>query len=410
MKTRTSTQKKKQHQKKRPLFIIIGITLLGLSLALYSFYFSSDENDRDKAIVVKTDSLQAELAKCDEQATQYNWEISKRRSCLQFIKQQCEVLKANYALTEKKTVADQDLGRRLPVLKPSEDPFYPLDCVRQWFLSEPELFESNPKSFSEFPFFYEHSPQYFAHKDKEGNLQFPEKYEIEKKYSQRDQELLKKTLQAAYKYADVNVAIRDGYVPQPGFDKSMGIHFQKLSLYDGTIDIDQPEFLTYIKSRWNNSYVLAQVGYIHIKQNNFKKYHHALFKTYEAKGHNHFLACFYVDEYDWFKQISMTNNEPIKEDEALNMFVGFKDEWILMPFADAMTFYNGEKEWMHESPYKIGCFDSIWMIHVAVNLYNENGLFTDKFPLIDTMTQTGEIYSFFGKKFDIRDYELPISQ
>ncbi|MEW6324058.1 MAG: hypothetical protein AB1515_01580, partial [Nitrospirota bacterium] len=44
---------------------------------------------------------------------------------------------------------------------------------------------------------------------------------------------------------------------------------------------------------------------------------------------------------------------------------------------------------------------------LAINLCNEEGLFADTFSLIDTMSTTGEIYSFFGKKFNLSDYELP---
>jgi hypothetical protein len=47
------------------------------------------------------------------------------------------------------------------------------------------------------------------------------------------------------------------------------------------------------------------------------------------------------------------------------------------------------------------------MMHVAINLYNEKGLFADGFPLLNNMSKSGEIYSFFGRKFDLNDYELP---
>jgi hypothetical protein len=156
-------------------------------------------------------------------------------------------------------IAAQDLGLRLPVLEQTLDPAYPIDCYPQWWLTEGELYESNPKPFSEYQNFTEYSPKYFAHKDAIGDLQFPEMYEIEKKYSRNDQKLLKRALTAAYKYADINVAIQDGYAIQPSFNRSMGIHLSNLALFDETMNIDEPEFLTYIKSRWNNSYVLAQI-------------------------------------------------------------------------------------------------------------------------------------------------------
>ena len=135
-----------------------------------------------------------------------------------------------------------------------------------------------------------------------------------------------------------------------------------------------------------------------------KKFHDPFFDTPEAHGHNHFLACFYVDEKGWWKQITMTNEEPTKEKESIYMFQGPKDKSVVMPLAEAVDYYNYYRSRIHMSPYQIGCFDSIWMMHVAINLYNEDGLFADTFPLIDTITTTSEIYSFFGKKFDLNDY------
>jgi hypothetical protein len=154
--------------------------------------------------------------------------------------------------------------------------------------------------------------------------------------------------------------------------------------------------------------VLAQLGYIQIKDNNLKKFRYPLFDTHEAHGHNHFLSCFYVDENGWWKQISTTNDEPANGEptnKKIKMFVGPVDGPVDLQLNDALTFYNDTKSKKHLSPYRIGCFDSFWMMHVAINLYNENGLFADTFPLIDTMTKTGEIYSFFGRKFDLDDYK-----
>ena len=141
-----------------------------------------------------------------------------------------------------------------------------------------------------------------------------------------------------------------------------------------------------------------------------KKFRYPLFETPEAQGHIHYFACFYVDENGWWKIISMTNEEPTQEKQKIQMFIGPVDKNVPMRLNDALAFYNDTKNKKHLNPYHIGCFDSILMMHVAVNLYNEDGLFADTFPLIDTMTTTGELYSLFGRKFDLNDYEFPANK
>jgi len=40
----------------------------------------------------------------------------------------------------------------------------------------------------------------------------------------------------------------------------------------------------------------------------------------------------------------------------------------------------------------------IWMMHLAVNLYNEQGMFADVFPLVNYFSLLGSNYTFFGEK------------
>lgn len=310
-------------------FLALGIAALGLAV----FLFSSDSPTQESSPDINTEArsgngyLESELAACGNESTDHG-----KQACVAFIKQQCPTLKANYASQEKTTIASQDPGFRLSVLQQHHDPFYPVKCFREWLLMEsefayPDRFPVHshephdavemsgdyPRAFSQFPDFSEYSPEYFAHKDAQGKLQFPEKYEIEKKYSRHDQELLNRALHAAYKYADINAAIRDGYVTVPGYILSMGIHFMNPSLFDETVNMDEPEFLTYLKSRSNNTYVLAQIGYIQVKNDNYKKFRYPLFETSEAHGHNHLLNASFINKNRWWRYGMYTKDEPTEQ-------------------------------------------------------------------------------------------------
>jgi len=335
-------------------------------------------------------------------------------SCEVFVNQYCKGLMQNSAMSEKVLVTLEDVGLRVPSLKRKNDAYYPVDCYRQWWLtgSVLALHEREIKPFNEFTGFSEQSPEYFAHEDSQGNLQFPARYRIEQKYSQHDQELLKRALHAAYKYADVNVAIEDGYVSGTLFDDSMGIHFTNFGLLDETVDIDHPEFLTYIKSRDNNAYALAQIGYIQTNKEKFKHYSYPLFETGEAHGHNHFLVCLKAEQGNRMTGM-MVDREPY--DVEIEHFHTPEGKRVV-DWTTAKEYILNEgkvvgweiPEHRHHEPVgnrdTAQCHDSAWMLHVAVNLYNEEGLFADMFPLINTMTSTGEIYSFFGRKFNLDDY------
>ena len=101
-----------------------------------------------------------------------------------------------------------------------------------------------------------------------------------------------------------------------------------------------------------------------------------------------------------------TKDEPTEG--KILVFLGSTGTWIPMESTDALAMYNDMKAQWAQSVDPVIFSDSLWMMHVAINLYNEDGLFADTFPLIDTMAKTGEIYSFLGRKFDPEDYVLPV--
>jgi len=122
---------------------------------------------------------------------------------------------------------------------------------------------------------------------------------------------------------------------------------------------------------------------------------YSLFESDEAHGHNHFLSCIAADSKGRLTGI-MINYEPMEEEIAqFNTPEGrVVSDWTIPKSLKVDQAGEAEKH----------CFDSIWMLHVAVNLYNENGLFSDRFPLINTMVSSGEVYSFFGRKYQPLDF------
>jgi hypothetical protein len=406
--------------------LVTIVALAGTAAAGFFFLHRADQpplqvvaTEQAAASPVRPDPIQAGLARCSVYPPG-----PLKHACEQFVRQHCPSLLAHDAWQETAASAARDRGLRLiPLQPPQPDPFHPIDCYQQWWLTEAAFDlpipvgpshgshrnlappQQPPRSISDYPGFSSESPLYFAHRDADGRLRPPANYGIEQRYSPRDQRSLGVVLEAAYAYADVNAAIRDGYAPQPFFSASMGIHFSNLSLFDDTIDLRHPEFLTYIKSSTTNAYALAQVGYIMARDNRFQPFTPSLFDAAEARGHHHYLACVFVDDKGWWKTGLMAEQAPVGEE--MRLFLGSKDGEVAMRPADAIALYANMKSNRFKNPYRVGCFDTLWMMHVAVNLYNAEGLFADAFPLIDAMSRTGELYSLFGRKFDLRDYTAP---
>jgi hypothetical protein len=183
----------------------------------------------------------------------------------------------------------------------------------------------------------------------------PKAYDAEKKLSAEDNARLAQALRAAYRYADVNRAYADGYRPEEFYSGGMGVHMHRIDLIlDDALDPGSPEFLTYVVSRTTGRWQLIEVGYIRRGLTRPK-----LFDAPEAHGHFH-------DENICVQEIggSLRTLAPSSRCDA-----------------------PGQR--------RLG---PIWMVHVAVNVYNPNGLFADEFQYPDVLSLSGDTYSFFGRK------------
>lgn len=188
-----------------------------------------------------------------------------------------------------------------------------------------------------------------------GELLPPKRYAAEKRFTAADQDRLKKALVAAKRYADVNNAVADGYQFEDKYEPGMGIHAHRLDrIFAGALDPGSPEFLTYSLDKNTGRWQLIQVGFIRRGLTRPK-----FFDSPDAKGHFH-------DE---------------------NICVQADGAQLKTRFASSKCDAPGER--------RIG---PIWMMHLAVNLYNEKGMFADEFVLADHLSQAGESYSFFGRK------------
>ena len=193
-----------------------------------------------------------------------------------------------------------------------------------------------------------------------GEIHPPKKYEVEKRYTKEDIKKMKLALKAAHRYADINKAFEDGYRLRPLFIQGMGIHMGNVEYtMNGEVNPQKPEFLVYVKNRKTERFQLVGGGYIHRGHTDKKRYE--LFDTPEAQGH------FQLGEY--CVRIENNINQP-RIDESCD-----------------------EKR----GDYRVG---DKWMMHVAVNLYNENGMFADRSPLLDYLSLTGTSYSFYGKRIE----------
>lgn len=187
-----------------------------------------------------------------------------------------------------------------------------------------------------------------------GELLPPRLYRAEERCSKADQERLKRALRAARRYADVRNAAADGYLFEEKYGAGMGIHAHRLDLiFDGSLDPGKPQFLTYALDRAGR-WQLLQLGYIHRGLTRPK-----MFDAPEARGHFH-------DE---------------------NICVAVKGVQLATRFPSSKCDGPGER--------RIG---PIWMMHLAVNVYNEKGLFADEFLYADHVSWTGRSYSFFGRE------------
>lgn len=188
-----------------------------------------------------------------------------------------------------------------------------------------------------------------------GELLPPKLYGAEARYSKEDLARLKAALKAAHRYADVNNAAADGYLFEQKYGAGMGIHAHRLDLvFDDALDAAKPEFLTYALDKDSGRWQLLQLGYIRRGLTRPK-----FFDSPNAQGHFH-------DE---------------------NICVAVVGAQLATRFASSPCDGPGER--------RIG---PIWMMHLAVNVFNEKGLFADEFLYADHLSREGGSYSFFGRR------------
>ena len=241
----------------------------------------------------------------------------------------------------KGDVVDDVSPKRLayPLDFPDPDRMYAKDLLAGTTPEELLMFNTIDKTY--FPYF------------ENGEINPPRRYAIEEKYSAEDQEKMKLALRSVYRFADINKAFRDGYMLIAEFAQGMGIHMGNLKyVHSDEVNLEKPEFLAYVLSHKTGKYQLVQFGYIHKGHSDHKRY--PLFDTVEAEGHYHPANCYPIRNK--ILQIVETC------DEGSEGFVG-----------------------------------PVWMLHVALNLHNERGMFSDSFPLLDYFSVTAAQYSFFGE-------------
>ena len=192
-------------------------------------------------------------------------------------------------------------------------------------------------------------------------IHLPKKYDVDKKYSKKDARTLRLALKAAYQYADINKAFQDGYSLMPGFVDGMGIHLINIEyVFSDEVDPRKPEFLTYFKNRETGQFQIVQIGYSHPAHADKKRYE--LFEAQEAQGHF------------WHGRSVQPQCVRVESYIINAVYDGSCDEKKDYPFVPK------------------------WMMHVSVVLYNDEGMFSDRMPLVNYLSLTGTTYSFYGKK------------
>lgn len=187
-----------------------------------------------------------------------------------------------------------------------------------------------------------------------GELVPPRSTLASRAWSAGDTSKMKAGLKIARRYADINEAFKDGYRLEGHFGNGMGVHMMNLGyILSDEVLIEKPEFLTYSRSR-GGRWQLLQVGYIHRGLHRVK-----LFDSPEAKGHFH----------------------------DMNICSTLKDN--VMADAPPGSACDGP------GMTRIG---PIWMMHFAVNIYNEKGLFADYFSYADDVSATNQSFTFFGRR------------
>ncbi|MDA1169507.1 MAG: hypothetical protein O3A36_04165 [bacterium] len=225
-----------------------------------------------------------------------------------------------------------------------------------------------------------------------GEIHPPTKYDIENNYSKEDVEKMKLALKTARRYADINKALAEGYRIDSGtFVPGMGIHVANVDyILDDKVSVEKPEFLTYIRNRENRRFQLAQMGFIAQRTTPFR-----LFEAKDAQGHFHIgITCMFAN--NMYLQRIVEKSTKSKDGKQFfyqsvsygqDIFDEIEVSELVIP-EDSCKKYPGAKV--------LG--PSIWMMHFAINMYNEYGMFSDYFPYVDYLSANAITHSFFGEK------------
>lgn len=103
----------------------------------------------------------------------------------------------------------------------------------------------------------------FARCDEKGKLTLPKKYEKDYEAPKGEQAKAEKPLQAAKRYANIQTALAEGYLPQArGFIQGMGLSMVHPGLVkDGSFDVDKPDMLLYVRRHGKPLYRLVGFAY-----------------------------------------------------------------------------------------------------------------------------------------------------
>lgn len=231
---------------------------------------------------------------------------------------------------------------------------------------------------------------YFAYYEN-GEIHPPKKYDVENNYSLQDVERMKRALKIAYRYADINNAFEDGYLINNSFvfAAGMGTHVVNIDhILDDEVSVEKPEFLNYIKNYKTGRLQLVQVGFIAERTTPPK-----LFDAEEAQGHFHVGNYCYTAKDSIYVNYSVTRIIKNKTDNAIHP-----------TFSQSLNIFNSiensELKMLDDNCERDGgrTVDSIWMMHFAVNMYNELGMFVDYSYYINYLSSEGITHSFYGKR------------
>jgi len=221
-----------------------------------------------------------------------------------------------------------------------------------------------------------------------GEIHPPRKYDVENNYSAKDIEKMKVALKVARRYADINNALKDGYriEDMEDFPAGMGVHAVNIDyILDDKVSVEKPEFLNYVENRETGRFQLVQMGFISQRTVPYR-----LFEAKDALGHFHVgNYCFFLDKM-YMKYLS----NAIKDIDNNSISPGLALGASIFDVIESSELVTSEDTC--DGGKAVG--PSIWMMHFAVNMYNEFGMFSDYFAYIDYLSAQKVTHSFFGKK------------